>query len=157
MCIRDRRRGVNPAAHSGNAGRSSRGRLLVFLVRLLGGAWALADHGRAGTAPAGRGGAWPGLLLVIASVHPLPAQSSMTARDQHQPASSRALATLAITGSFLRSLKCSHRWCSLWLPACPRARAAAGASSHLALIVAPGCLLYTSPSPRDRTRSRMPS
>jgi hypothetical protein len=33
---------VNPvAAHSGDAGRSSRGRLLVFLVRLLGGGfWA---------------------------------------------------------------------------------------------------------------------
>jgi hypothetical protein len=29
----------------------------------------------------------------------------MTARDQHQPASSRAMATLAITGSFLRSVK----------------------------------------------------
>ena len=24
-------------------------------------------------------------------------------------------------------------------------------------VMAPGCLLYTSPSPRDRTRSRMPS
>ena len=24
-------------------------------------------------------------------------------------------------------------------------------------VLAPGCLLYTSPSPRDRTRSRMPS
>ena len=30
--------------------------------------------------------------------------------------------------------------------------AAAGGAAHLA-----GCLLYTSPSPRDRTRSRMPS
>ena len=32
-------------------------------------------------------------------------------------------------------------------------------SLSLALIVVPiiGCLLYTSPSPRDRTRSRMPS
>ena len=27
--------------------------------------------------------------------------------------------------------------------------------THCALII--GCLLYTSPSPRDRTRSRMPS
>src|SRR5450631_2019876 len=62
----------------------------------------------------------------------------MTARDQHHPASSRAIATLATTGLFLRSLKCSHRWCSRWLPACPRARAAAGASSHLAAMVAPG-------------------
>ena len=26
-----------------------------------------------------------------------------------------------------------------------------------AMELAPGCLLYTSPSPRDRTRSRMPS
>ena len=35
-------RGVNPvAAHSGNAGRSSRGRLLVFLVRLL---WGWVDE-----------------------------------------------------------------------------------------------------------------
>ena len=24
-------------------------------------------------------------------------------------------------------------------------------------LIKPGCLLYTSPSPRDRTRSRMPS
>ena len=79
-----------------------------------------------------------GLFLVIASVRLCPGQSSMTARDQHQPASSRAIATFAITGSFLRSVKCSHRWCSRWLPACPRARAAAGASSHLAFILAPG-------------------
>src|ERR1035437_7313816 len=62
----------------------------------------------------------------------------MTARDQHQPASSRAIATLAMTGFFLRSVKVSHRWCSRWLPACPRARAAAGASSHLAFIATPG-------------------
>ena len=27
----------------------------------------------------------------------------------------------------------------------------------LSFEVMPGCLLYTSPSPRDRTRSRMPS
>jgi len=62
----------------------------------------------------------------------------MTARDQHQPASSRTIATLAITGFFLRSVKWTHRWCNRWLPACPRARAAAGVSSHLALMAAPG-------------------
>ena len=32
-----------------------------------------------------------------------------------------------------------------------------GGSTHLGLPVFNTCLLYTSPSPRDRTRSRMPS
>jgi hypothetical protein len=35
-------------------------------------------------------------------------QSSRVARDQHQPASSRATATLAITGFLLRAVKASH-------------------------------------------------
>ena len=35
--------------------------------------------------------------------------------------------------------------------------AATGAASLFALALGMGCLLYTSPSPRDRTRSRMPS
>ena len=30
-------------------------------------------------------------------------------------------------------------------------------ASAASYVVSPGCLLYTSPSPRDRTRSRMPS
>ena len=34
---------------------------------------------------------------------------------------------------------------------------AAEAPDGLTVVVAEGCLLYTSPSPRDRTRSRMPS
>lgn len=48
-------------------------------------------------------------------------QSGITASDQHQPASSRATATLAITGRFLRRFKLTQRACSRWLPACPRA------------------------------------
>ena len=39
-------------------------------------------------------------LLIWTSVGPL--QSGMTANDQHQPASSRAIAALATTGRFLR-------------------------------------------------------
>ena len=45
--------------------------------------------------------------------------SGSTARDPHQPASSRATATLAITGRFLRRFKLTQRSCSRWLPACP--------------------------------------
>jgi hypothetical protein len=56
--------------------------------------------------------------------------SSITARDQHQPASSRAMATLAITGLFLRSVKLTQRACSRRLPASPRIRAVGGASSQ---------------------------
>ena len=32
-----------------------------------------------------------------------------------------------------------------------------GGSTYNALLILYDCLLYTSPSPRDRTRSRMPS
>jgi len=51
------------------------------------------------------------------------AQSGMTANDQHQPASSRAMAALATTGRFLRLSKPAQRVCSRWLAACPRSRA----------------------------------
>ena len=54
-------------------------------------------------------------------------QSCMTASDQHQPASSRAMATSAMTGRFFRAVNTSQRWCNRWFPAWPRARAAAGA------------------------------
>src|SRR5689334_7148017 len=45
---------------------------------------------------------------------------SIMASDQHHPASSRAMATLAITGRFLRRLKVTQRWCRRRLPASPR-------------------------------------
>ena len=35
--------------------------------------------------------------------------ASSTARDQHQPASSRAIATLAMVGFLLRSMNLTHR------------------------------------------------
>ena len=38
-----------------------------------------------------------------------------------------------------------------------RAQLRSGELSPLDVLRAPTCLLYTSPSPRDRTRSRMPS
>ena len=63
---------------------------------------------------------------------------SSTARDQAQPASSRATATSATAGRFLRAVKLCQRWCSRRLPSWPRARAAAGASSHRSRIVLPG-------------------
>ena len=44
-------------------------------------------------------------------------QSSMTASDQHQPASSRAIATLATVGRLRRVRNPTHRPCSRWLPA----------------------------------------
>jgi hypothetical protein len=56
-------------------------------------------------------------------------QSGITAGDQHQPASSRATATLAMTGRYFRRFRLTQRARSRWLPACPRARAAAGAWS----------------------------
>ena len=37
---------------------------------------------------------------------------SRTASDQHQPASSRVTATLAITGFLFRSVNLRHRWLS---------------------------------------------
>ncbi len=44
-------------------------------------------------------------------------QSSSTASDQHQPASSRAIATLATTGRLPRSVKLAQRACRRRLPA----------------------------------------
>src|SRR5215210_4399262 len=65
-------------------------------------------------------------------------QSGMTASDQHQPANSRAIATLAITGRFLRASKPAHRECRRRLAACPRARTAGEARSQRRRISAPG-------------------
>jgi hypothetical protein len=48
---------------------------------------------------------------------------SITARDQHQPASSRAIATLAMTGPFLLSMNLTQRTCSRRLPVSPQTRA----------------------------------
>ena len=63
-------------------------------------------------------------------------QSKM-ARDQHQPDSSRAIATLATVLRLRRSMNVTHRWCSRRLPSSPRARAAAGARSHRSRMVLP--------------------
>src|SRR3974390_2845421 len=57
------------------------------------------------------------------------------ASDQHQPANSRAMATLATTWCFLRSLKRHHCWCSRRLPACPRALRAGSTLAQRARIV----------------------
>ena len=59
---------------------------------------------------------------------------SSMASDQHQPASSRAIATLAMTGRFLRAWNSSQRSWSRRLPSCPRTRAAGGALSQRARI-----------------------
>ena len=45
-----------------------------------------------------------------------PGQSSSTASDQHQPASSRAIATSAITGRFCRAVNTCQRRCNRWFP-----------------------------------------
>ena len=49
--------------------------------------------------------------------------SCRTARDQHQPASSRATAVLATTGRLRRASKPAQRECSRWLARSPRSRA----------------------------------
>jgi hypothetical protein len=49
-------------------------------------------------------------------------QPSRMANDQHQPASSRAIATLATTERFLRSSNLIQRSCRRRLAVCPRAR-----------------------------------
>ena len=54
----------------------------------------------------------------------------MIANDQHQPASSRAIAMFATAGRFFRSVNFIHWWCSRSLPAWPRRRASTGAFSH---------------------------
>src|SRR3954447_26282218 len=56
-----------------------------------------------------------------------PSVSGRMANDQHQPASSRAMATQATVCFLWCSVRLVQRACSRWLPACPRARAAAGA------------------------------
>ena len=48
--------------------------------------------------------------------------------------------------------------CLVLLPAVAHAQSAiVGVVKDTSGAVLPGCLLYTSPRPRDRTRSRMPS
>ena len=62
---------------------------------------------------------------------------SVMAKDQHQPAISRAIATTATLLFFFRFSNCAQRWCSRRLPASPRSLAAAGARSHRARMVVP--------------------
>lgn len=66
-----------------------------------------------------------------------PICSSITAKDQHHPASSRAIATLAIVERFFRSSIRTQRLCNLRLLASPRARAAAGARSQRSRMILP--------------------
>ena len=56
--------------------------------------------------------------------------SSRMVNDQHQPASSRAIAALATTGRLLARSKPVQRVCRRWLAACPRARADGLAASQ---------------------------
>ena len=65
-------------------------------------------------------------------------QSGMTASDQHQPASSRAIATLAITERFWRASNAFQRVCRRRLADWPRARAAGEARSQRRRSSAPG-------------------
>lgn len=67
--------------------------------------------------------------LVVVKDSLVSAHVSITARDQHQPASSRAIAALAVFEFFFRSMNPTHRWCSLWLPSSPLARTGADARS----------------------------
>ena len=91
-----------------------------------------------------------GLLIGVSRVDPRAAttglgeearsdsdQSSITASDQHQPASSRAIATLATVGRFRRSRNPTHLPCRRRLPSSPRARAAGEARFHRDRITAP--------------------
>src|SRR6476659_1715833 len=64
----------------------------------------------------------------------------MVARDQHQPASSRAMATLATNGFLPRSVKLRHRLLRRRLPACPRARSAGSTFAQRARRVGPEVL-----------------
>ena len=103
--------------------------------------------GWSGTAWLASSGTPSGLLIERPRIAPRAATSrclersrsghSMTASDQHQPASSRAIATLATVCRLRRSLNLTHRWCSRRLPSSPRARAAAGARSHRSRMVFP--------------------
>jgi hypothetical protein len=70
----------------------------------------------------------------------MPATYCMVASDQHQPASSRAIATLATSGFLPRSVKRRHRWLRRRLPACPRARRAGSTLAQRARIVGPEVL-----------------
>src|SRR5215469_3059978 len=79
--------------------------------------------------------------LAVAEADPIKSSAggqSKVASDQHQPASSRAIATLAMTGCFLRSRNRHHCWCRRRLPACPRALSAGSTLVQRARIVGPG-------------------
>lgn len=62
----------------------------------------------------------------------------MTARDQHQPASLRATATVAIVDRFFRTVNCCHLRCRRRLLARPRSTGSIGAAAHRACMTAPG-------------------
>ena len=64
--------------------------------------------------------------------------SSSRASDQHQPASSRAMAVLATVAFFLRSMYLTQRACRRRFPRSPRARAAGEANSQRSRMVLPG-------------------
>src|SRR3981189_1119032 len=70
----------------------------------------------------------------------VPAGYCMVASDQHQPASSRAIATLATRGFLPRSVKLRHRLLRRRLPAWPRARSAGATLAHRARSVGPEVL-----------------
>ncbi len=63
---------------------------------------------------------------------------SSRASDQHQPASSRAMAVLATVAFFLRSRYVTQRACRRRFPRSPRARAAGEAKSQRSRMVLPG-------------------
>lgn len=68
----------------------------------------------------------------------LGSQVYRVARVWHQPASSRAIATLAMAGFLCRSSKASQRSCSLLLAWCALATTGPGALFQRARIVLPG-------------------
>jgi hypothetical protein len=67
-----------------------------------------------------------------------PQEQSGAASDQHQPASSRAIAVLALTGILWRSSKCSHSRWSRWFPSRAPMRIAGATSSNWRSSRSPG-------------------
>ena len=93
-------------------------------------------------------------LLSLTSMVSMARDSIVTARQRCQiEARDKAELLVPITPTYLDCITSTTGWDNNWF-----VEAKGGTSAFIGTPIGCGdCLLYTSPSPRDRTRSRMPS